>query len=147
MVIGIVACHRAPEVEPWPTRELGDYSYRISATPVYGKFTILPDTVTVDAQQESCRRVGTGVRDSWVHHFRCFGGSAFVDVTINSRVPLLSTWSTATVVKKTTEICTKYTTTIEGERVCTSRRTEVKTETVRSGGKLDVTRIASADKP
>lgn len=144
MVIGIAACHRAPEVEPWPERELGEYSYRITATPIYGKFTIQADTVLLDAQEQSCRRVGLGVRDAWVHQFRCFGGSNFVDVTINSRVPLLSTWSTATQVQKTVEICTKYAT-AGSKRVCTSSRTEVKTETVRSSGKLDVTQVASAD--
>ena len=35
----------------------------------------------------------------------------------------------------------------EGRRVCTSSRTEVRTETVRDGGRLDITRIASAEKP
>ena len=145
MVVAIVACHRGPEVEPWPERELGDFSFRVTATPLYGKFTILPDTVMLDAQQQSCRRVGTGVRDSWVHHFRCFGGSAAVNVTVNSRRPQLSTWSMVTGENTTPEECLRYETRA-GQRVCTRTR-KAKTETVREGGLLDVTRIASAEKP
>jgi hypothetical protein len=147
MVIGIVACHRAPEAQPWPARELGDFSYRIGATPVYGKFTIQADTVTLDAQQQTCRRVGAATRNSAVHAFRCVGGSMAFNVNVNSMRPLQSTWNTATPVRKTVEICTKYGTTTSGQRECTSSRTEVKTDTVRNGGLLEVTRIASADKP
>ena len=147
MVIGIVACHRAPEVEPWPERSLGEYSYRIGATPVYGNLTILADTVTLDAQQQSCRRVATGVLDEAVHPFRCIAGSVAFNVVVNSRHPLLSTWSTSTEVTKMIEVCTRYEKTTTGLRFCASSRTEVKTETVRNGGTLDVTRIASADKP
>ena len=145
--IGIVGCHRAAEVHPWPARDLGDYSYRITATPVYGKFTILADTVKLDAQHHACRRVGMGVIDTPVHYFRCTVGSTVVNVTVNSWRPLLSTWSTATPVKNAVEICMQYETTKTGRRVCTSSRTEMRTDTVRNGGPLHITRIASADKP
>ena len=147
MVIAIVACHRGPEVQPYPVRELGDYSYRIAGTPVSGKFSILADTVTLDAQQQSCRRVGTGVLNPEIHPFRCVGGSAVFNVMISSRYPSQSTWSTAQTVKKTVEVCTKYGYTTTGQKVCSSSRTEVRTETVGDRGLLDVTRIASADKP
>jgi hypothetical protein len=150
MVIGIVGCHKAPapEVQPWPARELGEYSYRLlSATPVNGKFTILADTVTMDAQQQSCRRVGTGVINPEVHPFRCVGGSMAFNVYVNSRDPLLSTWNTAKTVKKTVEICMKYGYTTTGQKECSSSRREVRTVTVRDGGRLDITRIESADKP
>jgi hypothetical protein len=149
MIIGIVACHRAPEVEPWPARDLGEFSYRtlVGATSVSGRFTILPDTVTMEAQQQACRRVATGVLDPTVHPFRCVGGSTVFNVTINSRQPLLAAWSTATQVKKTTEICMKYGFTAAGEKICTSSRTQVKTETVRASGPLEIKRIALADKP
>src|ERR1041384_7201347 len=90
MVIGIVACHRAPDVKPWPARDLGDYSYRISGTPVFGKFTILADTVTLEAQQHSCRQIMTAVVIPVVYHFRCVGGSAVYNVAINPSSPLLS---------------------------------------------------------
>ena len=147
VVIGIVGCHRAPEVQPWPARDLGDYSYRIAATPVYGKFTIGADAVTLDAQQQSCRRVGTVTNPDVVHHFRCIGGSTTLNVALNSWRPILSTWSTVTKVTKTVEICTQYETTKTGQRVCKSSRTEERTETVRTGGRLEVTRIDSAERP
>lgn len=144
IVIGIVACHRSAEVQPWP-RELGEYSYRIGATPVYGKFTILPDTVTLEAQQHSCRRLATGVLDPGIHPFRCVGGSMDFSVVVDSRHPRLSTWRSARPVKKTVETCTQYGFTTTGQKVCTKSRTEVKT--VSSGGPLEITRIDVADKP
>ena len=149
LVIGIVGCHRAPEVEPWPARDLGEYSYRtlVGATSVSGRFTILPDTVTMEAQQQPCQRIGTGVLDPTVHPFRCVGGSTVFNVTINSRLPMQAAWSTATQVKKTVEICTKYGFTATGEKVCTASRTQEKTETVRASGPLEIKRIASAEKP
>jgi hypothetical protein len=148
MAIGIVGCHKAPEVQPWPARELGDYSYRIlSATPVSGKFTILADTVMVDAQQHSCRQVGTRMTDQVVHPFRCAVGSTALNVFVNSRSPWLSTWHTAKPVKKTVEVCLQYGYTTTGQKVCSKSRTEVRTDTERSGGRLDVTRIESGDKP
>src|SRR6185295_86964 len=108
MVIGIVACHRAPEVEPWPARELGDYSYRISGTSINGRFTILPDTVTLDVQQRSCRPVNTDVPGRQFYYFRCIGGPMVFNTTVYLSRPLLSTWSTSTTVKKKVEICLKY---------------------------------------
>jgi hypothetical protein len=147
MVISIVACHRAPQVQPWPVRELGDYSYRISGTSLYGKFTILDDRVSMDAQTQSCRRVGTETNNQEVHPFRCVGGSTAFNVYVNTRRPEQSTWSTMKAVKKTVEVCTEYAYTISGERVCSKSRSEVKTVTEGSSGILDVTRIASAEKP
>ena len=48
--------------------------------------------------------------------------------------------------EKKVEVCTREKFE-EGRRVCTHFRTDVKKETVRDGGLLDVTRIASAEKP
>lgn len=147
MVVGIVACHRAPEVQPWPVRELGDYSYRITGTSLYGNFAIMDDTITMDAQQQSCRRVGQTGRDTEVFPFRCLAGSTAFNVYLNSRRPEQSTWNTTKVVRKTVEVCTEYGYTISGQRVCSKSRREVKTVTEGSSGILDVTRLASADKP
>ena len=146
LVVGIVACHRAPEVQPWP-RELGDYSYRIAGTSVYGKFTILDDKVTMDAQTQDCRRVGTEMNNQDVHPFRCVAGSTAFNVYVNSRRPLQSTWNTTKKVKKTVETCTEYGFTLSGQKVCSKSRTEVKTVTEGNSGILDVTRVSSADKP
>ena len=147
MVIGIVACHRTPEVQPWPVRELGDYSYRINGTSVYGKFTILDDKVTMDAQTQSCRRVGTETSYQEVHPFRCVGGSTAFNVYVNTRRPEQSTWNTTKQVKKTVEVCTEYGYTLSGQKVCSKSRSEVKTVTEGSSGILDVTRVASAERP
>jgi hypothetical protein len=147
MVIGIVACHRAPEVQPWPARELGDYSYRITGTSVYGKFAILDDSITMDAQQQSCRQVGQTAPDTEVFPFRCVAGSTAFNVYLNSRRPEQSTWNTTKMVRKTVEVCTEYGYTISGQRVCAKSRSEVKMVNEGSSGILDVTRIASAEKP
>jgi len=147
MVVGIVACHRAPEVQPWPVRELGDYSYRITGTSLYGNFAILDDTITMDAQQQSCRRVGPTQANQEVFPFRCVAGSTAFSVYLDSRRPERSTWNTLKKVRKTVEVCTEYGYTISGQRVCSKSRSEVKTVTEGSSGLLDVTRIASADKP
>jgi hypothetical protein len=146
MVIAIGACHKAPEVQVRPARELGEYSYRINGTSVYGKFAILADEVTVEAREHSCRWVDAAVNRGSIYTFRCFDGTATVTVRVNSASPLMSSWRTATPVKKTTEICMVYETT-EAGRVCTRSRTKVTTDSVRDGGLLDVTRIASADRP
>ena len=147
LIVAVVGCHRDPEVQPWPARELGDYSYRIAATPVYGKFTIQSDTVTLEAQQHACRRIASAPDQRPVHYFRCTGGSTVLNVTVNSWRPILSTWSAFTTVKSAVEICMQYETTKTGRRVCKSSRTEMKTDTVRTGGTLEITRIASADRP
>ena len=143
MVIGIVACHRAPEVQPWP-RELGEYSYEIRGRSFYGTFTILADAVTVNAREHSCRWVDAAVNRGSIYTFRCFNGSAAVDLRVNAASPLMSGWKTATPVKKTTEICMVYETT-EAGRVCTRSRRKVTTDTVRDGGRLDVTRKSSSN--
>ena len=147
MVIGIAACHRSPEVQPWPMRDLGEYSYRVSGTSVYGKFTILDDKVTMDAQHQSCRRVGTETSYQEVHPFRCVGGSMVFNVYVSTRRPLQSTWNTTRKVKKTVVTCTEYGYTVSGQRVCAKSRSDVKTVTEGDSGILDVTRIAAADRP
>jgi hypothetical protein len=50
-------------------------------------------------------------------------------------------------VRKTVEVCTEYGYTISGQRVCAKSRSEVKMVNEGSSGILDVTRIASAEKP
>jgi hypothetical protein len=146
MVIAIVACYRVPEVQPRPVRELGEYSFRINGTSVYGKFTILADEVTVEAREHSCRWVDAAVTRGSTYTFRCPDGSAAFTVVVNAASPLMSGWRTATPVKKTTEICMVRETTEAGP-VCTKSRTKVTTDSVRDRGRLDVTRIASADRP
>jgi len=103
---GIVACHKAPQVEPRPARDLGDYAYRmtIQGVPVEGEFSIEADTVLLDAEDHSCRRAPTGIIDPLVHPFSCGG-------------------------------------------VCAAMGTEVVVENKRISGRLEVTRIASVDRP
>src|SRR5689334_11858361 len=106
VVIGVVACHKSPEVQPRPQRELGDYAFRmmIGAIPVNGEFSIEADTVTLDADDHSCRRSPTGIIDPLAHPFNCGGGPTSFSVVIDSKRPTQSNWSSYVPVKKTTTV-------------------------------------------
>jgi hypothetical protein len=149
MVIGLVACHKTPQVEPRPLRQVGDYAFRmtIGAIPVNGEFSIEADTVTLDADDHSCRRSPTGIIDPLSHPFNCGGGPTSFSVVIDSKRPAESNWTSSVPVKKTTTVCTRYTTTKEGLTICSASRTEVVTVNERVSGRLEVKRIASVDKP
>lgn len=146
---GIIACHKAPQVEPRPARDLGDYAYRLTirGVPVEGEFSIEADTVLLDADNHSCRRVPSGIIDPLAHPFSCGGGPTAFSVVIDSKRPAQSTWTSYTPVKKTEQTCTRYTTTKEGQTICAATRTEVVTVNERISGRLEVTRIASVERP
>jgi hypothetical protein len=146
---GIVACHKAPQVEPRPARDLGDYAYRmtIQGVPVEGEFSIEADTVLLDADDHSCRRAPTGIIDPLVHPFSCGGGRTSFSVVIDSKRPEQSTWTSSTPVRTTHQTCTRYATTKEGQTICAAMGTEVVVENRRISGRLEVTRIASVDRP
>lgn len=148
-VAAIVACHKSPEVEPRPVRDLGDYAYRLNirGVPVEGGFSIEADTVTLDAENYSCRRAPTGIIDPLAHPFSCGGGPTSFSIVIDSKRPSQSSWTSYTAVKKAHQICTRYATTKEGQTICVATRTEIVTENERIGGRLEVSRIASLDRP
>lgn len=151
VVVGLAACHRGPppEVEPYPQRLIGDYSYRIMGGPVslVGRFTIQPDTVTMEARTHACRRVEAAFSHPAVHMFRCGGGSTAINVRLDSSSPGMSTWNAMVPGQKEVNVCAKYVWNEKDEPYCVATRKEVRTEMVRVGGILDVTRVASAEKP
>jgi hypothetical protein len=152
MVVGLVGCHRTPQVEPRPLRQVGDYAFRmnIGAVPVTGEFSIEKDTVALEAAEHSCRRtLQTGLREEPLKHsFDCGGGPTFFRVVVDSKQPTLSSWfSTGSPRTKKEQVCDRYTTNKDGERVCAASRTVVVSVTEPISGRLEVTRIAATDKP
>jgi hypothetical protein len=150
MVVGLVACQKAPEVQPRPLREVGDYAFRmtVGTVPVTGAFSIEKDTVELEADEHSCRRVPTGISDPVSHPFTCGGGPTFFKIIVNSKQPTLSSWySTGATRIHREQVCDRYTITKEGKQICAATRTVVVSEAPPISGRLEVTRIAATDKP
>jgi hypothetical protein len=150
LVLAVVGCHKAPQVEPTPYRVVGEYSYRmqVGPTPVEGEFSIEKDTVVLEAASHSCRRIDRGLQESPLSHsFRCGGGPSTFSVVVNSKQPTLSRWVSTESVTKSRQVCAKWAVTKEGTQYCASTRKEIYTEVVPISGRLEVTRIAAADKP
>jgi hypothetical protein len=150
LVIAVAACQKSPRLEPQPERAVGDFSYRmtIGVTPIEGAFSIESDTVTLDAENHSCRRLVTGLTEAPISHsFTCGGGPTFFRVVVNSLHPELSKWTSSKAVTKSRQVCVKWTVTKEGERICATSRKEIYTESVPVTGRLEVTAIAAVEKP
>jgi hypothetical protein len=147
-ILAVVACHKTPEVQPHPLRVVGDFSFRmnIGVTPVEGEFSIARDTVSLGAENHSCRGIDLGVNEPPLSHaFTCGGGPTSFQVVIDSKQPSLSRWASTRPVTKSQLVCVKWAITKEGQQVCSQSRQEIYTENVRIGGRLHVTRIAAAD--
>lgn len=150
IVVGLAACHRAPNVQPAPERAIGDYSYRIlvGGTSVAGRFAIEADTVTLEARTHACRQVGPEVSHyPAIYQFRCGGGSTAIDFRVNSSTPGLSTWNAMAPGYKEVVVCAKYEFTDEGKQYCVATKKEMRMEMVRVGGRLEIVQVASTDKP
>jgi hypothetical protein len=150
MVVGLVACHRQPEVQPSPYRDIGDYAYRMSVgnVVVEGEFSIEADTVLLEADKHSCRRLDTSLRDApYTHSFSCGGGPTFFTVLVNSKQPTLSRWGSTKAANRTETICTRTKITEDRQEVCVATRKTIVPVAEPITGRMEVTRIASTDKP
>ncbi|HET9426633.1 MAG TPA: hypothetical protein VFO55_14820 [Gemmatimonadaceae bacterium] len=142
------ACHSRPRPASEFPRRIGEYSFRINLTgrePVDGGFSIAADTVTLDADGQTCRRDFGLAGSRHIHVFSCFPppGIDRFGITIDSEQPAFSTWTIIQNVRKTRTVCVRYATTARGTRVCAETRSEDYFEDVRIGGRLRVTRVDS----
>ena len=152
MVVGLAGCHRvSPQTQLAAERAIGEYSYRILVGPrsVAGTFTIQPDTVTLVAHTQACRRsdIATIYPRPGQHAFRCGGGATAININLDSSNPGLSTWSSMAPRYKSVWVCAKYEWNDKGESFCLASREEMRMGLVRVSGSLDFARVASTNKP
>ena len=144
LVVIAAACNAGAGLGSEPRRRVGEYAFRISLTalqPIVGVFTIAPDTVSLDADGQPCRRDPGLTGSRRVHLFSCFPpiGIDGFRLTIDSQDPALSSWSGTQSVKKTRTVCVRFTTTPQGRQICAETRSEDYFDTVRVGGRLLIT--------
>ena len=145
---GVLACHSVPRTATTPAnRTLGTFAYRavIGAREAVGTFTIAPDTVMVEADNEVCRRLVHREIAERAHNFDCVGldGVTSLLLTIDSDHPPASRWYATRTVTKSRQVCTQYSMTTTGQQVCSAYANEPYDVVSRFSGPLRVSEISS----
>jgi len=117
-----------------------DYVAHLSRYEMRGVMVVLPDTILVQPEGESCQPV-MGPADAQNIRYECVGTADFDNVIlrIDRRNPVQwSKWSATVSVRRSRQVCDEYRTNAQGQRVCVRYRTEFYTEKVRQSGPLTV---------
>jgi hypothetical protein len=152
LVLLLASCHGPARPGSIPERRVGEFAFRVRIStldPIDGVIAIARDTVTVEADGQTCRRTPGVAGPLYLHPFSCFppGGINTFALTVDSDRPAQSSWTAVQTIQRSRERCVRFVTNARGTQVCAETRQETYFEDVRHGGRLLITAVDTTKRP